>query len=66
MGGTLAAAGEPDEASRVGMGALKLAQETNSTRTLQELMRLVARVSPWSDQPAVRELCEAVLMSSAG
>lgn len=61
MASSLAAAGEPDEAGAVGLGALAIARETNSTRTKSELQRVVGRLGPWSTRPVVRELRDALL-----
>lgn len=60
MANTLAAAGEPDEAARVGMGALEVAASTDSRRTVQELRRLTGRLEPWANRATVRELREAL------
>lgn len=61
MASSLAAAGEPDEASAVGLGALTIAKETNSTRTTGELQRVVGRLEPWSARSTVQELRDALL-----
>jgi hypothetical protein len=61
QGSALAAVREPDEAASVGMTAHSIATTTNSTRTLQELDRLVGQLDTWATRPAVRELREAVL-----
>lgn len=61
MASSLAAAGEPDEAGAVGLGAFAIARETNSTRTTSELRRVVGRLGPWSTRPAIRELRDALL-----
>ncbi|MFE3601936.1 XRE family transcriptional regulator [Streptomyces sp. NPDC059142] len=60
MGGTLALAGEPDEAARTGLDALGIAAETSSVRTAHELGRLSDRLSPWKHRPLVRELRDAL------
>lgn len=56
MANTIAAAGEPDEAARLGLDALDVAVKTDSRRTLKELHRLTSRLEPWSRRAAVREL----------
>ena len=61
QGSALAAAKEPDEAASVGLTAYSIATTTNSTRTLQELDRLVQQLDTWATRPAVRELRDAVL-----
>jgi hypothetical protein len=61
QGSALAAAKEPDEAASVGLTAYSIATATNSTRTLEELGRLVRQLDIWATRPAVRELRDAVL-----
>jgi transcriptional regulator with XRE-family HTH domain len=61
MASSLAAAGEPDEAGAVGLGALSIARETNSTRTTGELQRVVERLEPWSARSVVQELRDSLL-----
>ncbi|MFE4059540.1 hypothetical protein ACFXP3_25170 [Streptomyces sp. NPDC059096] len=56
MSGTLALAGEPDEAARIGFDALKISVETYSVRTNHELRRLAERLAPWKHRSLVREL----------
>jgi hypothetical protein len=60
MAMALAAAGEPDEAAKVGLDALSTAVTTSSTRTMDELRRLTNHLERWPDRSAVRELREAV------
>lgn len=60
MGGTLTVAGEPDEASKVGLQAVCIAGATDSTRTLRELVRLVDRLARWSDRSSVRQFRDAL------
>jgi transcriptional regulator with XRE-family HTH domain len=60
MASTLAAAGEPDEAAQLGMGALEVAASTDSRRTVQELRRLTGRLEPWANRAMVRELHDAL------
>lgn len=66
MASALAGAAEPDEATEAGQAALRVAVETSSQRTIHELARVCSLLEPWQAQPAVRELCEAVLPLSAG
>jgi len=62
MGLSLAAAGEPDEAVKVGSQALPVAVATKSARTIQELWRLVeGGLRSWPNRPSVRELRDALL-----
>jgi tetratricopeptide (TPR) repeat protein len=56
----LALSGEPDEASSTALAALPLARNTNSTRTIQELNKVVLALRPWQNRVAVRELREAM------
>ncbi len=56
----LAAAGEPDEAARLGVGLVDVASSTGSARTSRELSRLEQQLGPWGDRLAVREFREAV------
>ncbi|MFI6291959.1 XRE family transcriptional regulator [Nonomuraea sp. NPDC050790] len=58
---TLASAGAPDAAASTGLEALRLARETTSARTHQEVLRLVEQLRPWRDRERVRELAHAVL-----
>lgn len=60
MANTLAAAGEPDEAAQLGIDALKVASNTDSRRTVQELRRLTGRLGPWANRTIVRELSDAL------
>jgi len=60
-GSALASAREPDEAARVGLIAHTIATHTYSTRTTQELGRLVRQLDPWARRPIVCELRKAVL-----
>ena len=58
-----AAAGEPAGACASGMKALLIAQETSSTRTITELVRVARRLDPWrcnSDVRAFQDYLEAV------
>jgi hypothetical protein len=61
MASSLALAGEPDEAAKVGLISWPLAVETNSGRTKAELKKVLATLRPWHARAAVRELREAVL-----
>ena len=59
MASSLALAGEPDEAARMGLTSIPLARETNSGRTMQELAKVLTTLTPWKTRAAVRELQEA-------
>jgi hypothetical protein len=61
MASALAQAAEPDNASDAAHEALTAALQTNSQRTMQELVRVCALLEPWRAQPAVRDLRDAVL-----
>lgn len=61
MASALAQAAEPDSATDAGHEALTVAIETNSQRTMHELVRVCAFLEPWRSQPAVRDLRDAVL-----
>jgi transcriptional regulator with XRE-family HTH domain len=58
--GALAQASAPDLAARTGLDALSVATSTHSLRSMQELLRVVDRLAPWAERPAVRELQEAM------
>jgi hypothetical protein len=60
MASALAAAGEPGEACRVGIGALGIALATNSTRTIREIARVAGRLQPWRHRLPVRDLYDAL------
>ncbi|MGW4593247.1 helix-turn-helix domain-containing protein [Amycolatopsis thermoflava] len=60
MAGSLALAGEPDQAARTGMESASRARETNSDRTKQQLVTVLGYLRPWQHRPAVRELRQAV------
>jgi tetratricopeptide (TPR) repeat protein len=64
MAAALALAGEPDSATQSGQDALEVAQQTNSHRTTQELVRVCGLLEPWRSRPAVRELRAAVAVSN--
>jgi hypothetical protein len=53
--------GEPDEAARVGLASLQAATATSSQRTRRVLGEVAARLTPWTDRPAVQTFREAVL-----
>jgi len=40
---------------------LAVAAVTDSVRTIHELNRLVAGLTPWANRPAVRELSQAMI-----
>ncbi|GAA5154280.1 hypothetical protein GCM10023321_25830 [Pseudonocardia eucalypti] len=58
--GALALAGAPDDATNTATTALKVARETSSRRTTQELVRVCGLLAPWRHRPAVRELAGAL------
>jgi hypothetical protein len=60
MAGSLALAGEPDQAAATGLESATRAADTNSHRTTQELTRVVEYLKPWQNRPAVKQLNEAV------
>lgn len=61
MAGALAQAADPDNASDAGHEALMAALETNSQRTMQELVRVCELLAPWRSRRAVCDLRDAVL-----
>ncbi len=61
MAQALAAAGEPDEAARLGRAALDVAVATGSARTLGELGRLSHRLQDWRGCSAVQGLCDSLV-----
>jgi tetratricopeptide (TPR) repeat protein len=63
MASALAAAGEPDEACRVGIDALGIALATNSRRTTREVVGVAGRLQPWRHHPPVRDLYDALAAS---
>ncbi|MET8850934.1 helix-turn-helix transcriptional regulator [Amycolatopsis sp. NPDC004625] len=58
--GSLALAGEPDEAARTGVESAARADSTSSRRTKQELVRVLEYLRPWTNRPAVTQLREVV------
>ncbi|GLY53588.1 helix-turn-helix transcriptional regulator [Lentzea sp. NBRC 102530] len=56
MAGSLALAGEPDEAAKTGLESAKRANNASSQRTHRELERVVKVLAPWQNRPAVKEL----------
>jgi DNA-binding XRE family transcriptional regulator len=58
--GSLALAGEPDEAARTGVESAARADSTSSRRTKQELVRVLGYLRPWTNRPAVTQLREVV------
>jgi hypothetical protein len=60
LASSLALAGEPDEAARLGLEAVDLATATTSQRTKRELGRAVKTLQPWIGRPGPRELREAL------
>jgi tetratricopeptide (TPR) repeat protein len=57
--GSLALAGEPDEAARTGIDSATRADSTNSSRTKKELGRVLEYLEPWKNRPAVADLRKA-------
>ncbi|MGW4591893.1 helix-turn-helix domain-containing protein [Amycolatopsis thermoflava] len=60
MAGSLALAGEPDQAATTGLESASRAFATNSDRTKQQLVTVLDYLRPWQHRPAVRELRHAV------
>lgn len=60
MSASLALAGEPDEAARMGLESAKRASNSSSQRTHRELERVVEVLAPWQNRPAVKELQAAM------
>jgi hypothetical protein len=60
MAGSLALAGEPEQAASTGLESATRAADTNSRRTTQELNRVLDYLKPWQNRPAVKQLQEAV------
>jgi tetratricopeptide (TPR) repeat protein len=58
--GSLALAGEPDEAARTGVESAARADSTSSRRTKQELVRVLEYLRPWTNRPAVTQLREVI------
>lgn len=56
-----AAADEADYAAMAGLEAFSLARETESARTVQEVIRLAIRLDQWRDRESVHELRQSVL-----
>ena len=56
----LALSGEPDEASNVGLEALRLASATNSERTKNVIRDVLRVLQPWDGRPGPRQLREAL------
>jgi hypothetical protein len=57
-----ATAEEPDKAAIAGLKAFSLARETESVRTVQEVIRLTVQLNQWRDRESVHELCKSVLV----
>jgi tetratricopeptide (TPR) repeat protein len=62
-GSAYAVANEPDKAAIAGLQAFPLARETESVRTVQELVRLAVQLEKWRDRESVRELRRSVLVA---
>lgn len=62
-GSAYAVANEPDKAAIAGLQAFPLARETESVRTVQELIRLAVQLEKWRDQESVHELRKSVLVA---
>jgi transcriptional regulator with XRE-family HTH domain len=60
MAGSLALAGEPDQAAATGLQSARRAASTNSDRTKQQLVQVVGYLKPWQHRPAVQELRQAI------
>jgi transcriptional regulator with XRE-family HTH domain len=61
-GSAHAVANEPAKAAMAGLEAFPLARETESVRTVQELIRLAVQLEKWRDQESVHELRKSVLL----
>ncbi|MFE5582091.1 hypothetical protein [Kitasatospora sp. NPDC056531] len=66
LAGTLAEAGEPDEAAAVALQALGLAAGARFGQALAELSRTADTLCRWSRRPAVRDFQERLLVFTAG
>jgi tetratricopeptide (TPR) repeat protein len=62
-GAAHATAEQPDKAALAGLEAFSLARETDSVRTIQEVIRLAVQLDKWSGKEAVHELRRSVLVS---
>ncbi len=62
-GSAYAVANEPKRAAIAGLEAFPLARETESVRTVQELIRLAVQLEKWSDHESVHELRKSVLLA---
>jgi tetratricopeptide (TPR) repeat protein len=60
-GSAYAVAGEPGKAAMAGLQAFPLARETQSVRTVRELIRLAVQLHEWRDHDSVHELRRSVL-----
>lgn len=58
-----AAAEEPDNAALAGLTAFSLARETESVRTVREIIRLAVQLEKWPGKDSVHELRKSVLVS---
>jgi hypothetical protein len=61
LAGSLALAGEPDQAAATGLESASRAAATGSDRTKRQLVRVVDYLKPWQHRPAVQELRQAVV-----
>ncbi|MET8626780.1 XRE family transcriptional regulator [Kitasatospora sp. NPDC004669] len=66
LAGTLADAGEPDEAATVALQALGLAADARFGQALAELSRTADTLRHWARRPAVRDFQERLLAVAAG
>ncbi len=55
-------ANEPDNAAMAGLQAFSLARETESVRTVRELIRLAVQLDQWRDLDSVHEPRKSVLV----
>jgi transcriptional regulator with XRE-family HTH domain len=62
-GSAYAVAGEPDNAAIAGLQAFPLARETESVRTVRELIRLAVQLEDCRDHESVQELRRSVLVA---
>jgi hypothetical protein len=60
MAASVALAGEPDQAAMIGLASATRATQASSQRTKHELVRVLDKLKPWQNRPAVKELHEAL------
>ncbi|MFD3596744.1 hypothetical protein ACFWU5_28860 [Nocardia sp. NPDC058640] len=60
----LALSGEPDEAAAVATKSVEVGLDTQSERTIKVVVDVLRTLSPWDHRPGVRQLRDAVKVSS--